>query len=111
MSVGPMGMIGSAAGSPLAQGQGADVNKAQQDSTDHAHRHASTKRPSKLRESDRRSRTKRRRIVMPTVAAPGRSDRKIPAISRLSKVLRTNRFPRVETRQARGAGSWISLAE
>ena len=35
MSVGPMGMIGSAAGSPLAQGQGADVNKAQQDSTDH----------------------------------------------------------------------------
>jgi hypothetical protein len=31
MSVGPMGMIGSAAGSPLAQTQGADVNRAQQE--------------------------------------------------------------------------------
>jgi hypothetical protein len=31
MSVGPLGIIGSAAGSPLAQSQGSDVNRAQQD--------------------------------------------------------------------------------
>ena len=31
MSVGPMGMVGSTAGSPLAQSQGSDVNRAQQD--------------------------------------------------------------------------------
>jgi hypothetical protein len=30
MSIGPMGMIGSAAGSPLAQGQGDEVHRAQQ---------------------------------------------------------------------------------
>lgn len=31
MSVGPMGMAGSAAGAPLAQGKGSDVNRSQQD--------------------------------------------------------------------------------
>ena len=31
MSVGPLGMIGSSAGSPLAQSQGTDVNRAQQE--------------------------------------------------------------------------------
>ncbi len=31
MSVGPLGMVGSSAGSPLAQSQGSDVNRAQQD--------------------------------------------------------------------------------
>ena len=31
MSVGPMGMVGSTAGAPLAQSQGSDVNRAQQD--------------------------------------------------------------------------------
>mgnify|MGYP000868243632 FL=1 len=31
MSVGPMGVAGSAAGSPLAQSQGSDVNRVQQD--------------------------------------------------------------------------------
>lgn len=36
MSIGPTGMIGSAAGSPLAQGQGSEVNRAQQDTADHA---------------------------------------------------------------------------
>ncbi len=36
MSIGPMGMIGSAAGSPLAQGQGSEVNRAQQETADHA---------------------------------------------------------------------------
>lgn len=36
MSVGPMGMIGSAAGSPLAQSQGADVNRAQQETAGQA---------------------------------------------------------------------------
>lgn len=34
MSVGPMGMMGSVAGSHLAQTKGADVEKAQQDTTD-----------------------------------------------------------------------------
>jgi hypothetical protein len=34
MNVGPMGMLGGAAGSPLSQSQGTDVNKAQQDTTD-----------------------------------------------------------------------------
>lgn len=34
MSIGPTGMIGSVAGSPLAQGQGSEVNKAQQDTAD-----------------------------------------------------------------------------
>lgn len=36
MSIGPMGTIGSAAGSQLAQGHGSDVNRAQQETTDHA---------------------------------------------------------------------------
>ena len=36
MSVGPLGMIGSAAGSPLAQGQGTDVNQTQQESANQA---------------------------------------------------------------------------
>lgn len=36
MSVGPMGSLGSAAGSQLAQGQGPEVHKAQQDSADQA---------------------------------------------------------------------------
>ena len=36
MNLGPMGMIGSASGSPLAQGQGSDVNRAQQDTSDQA---------------------------------------------------------------------------
>ena len=36
MSIGPMGTIGSAAGSPLAQGQGSEVNRAQQDTADNA---------------------------------------------------------------------------
>jgi hypothetical protein len=36
MSIGPMGMIGSAAGSPLAQGQGNEVQRAQQDTADSA---------------------------------------------------------------------------
>ncbi len=36
MSFGSMGMIGSAAGSPLAQGQGSEVNRAQQETADHA---------------------------------------------------------------------------
>jgi hypothetical protein len=33
MSVGPLGMIGSSAGSPLAQSQGAEVNRTQQETT------------------------------------------------------------------------------
>ena len=40
MSVGPMGM-GGAAGSPLSQSQGNDVNKTQQDTTDQSRRTAS----------------------------------------------------------------------
>ena len=40
MSVGPMG-LGGAAGSPLSQSQGTDVNKTQQDTTDQARRTAS----------------------------------------------------------------------
>lgn len=36
MSVGPLGSLGSAAGSPLAQGHGSDVQKTQQDSADQA---------------------------------------------------------------------------
>ena len=35
MSIGPMGTLGSAAGSQLAQGHGSDVNRAQQDTADH----------------------------------------------------------------------------
>ncbi|MBM4092069.1 MAG: hypothetical protein FJ276_21965 [Planctomycetes bacterium] len=34
MSVGPMGSIGGAAGSPLAQSQGTDVQRAQQETAD-----------------------------------------------------------------------------
>lgn len=34
MSVGPMGMAGSAAGSPLAQRSGSEVNRAQQETAD-----------------------------------------------------------------------------
>ncbi len=34
MSVGPMGPLGSVAGAPLAQGQGSEVTKAQQDTAD-----------------------------------------------------------------------------
>jgi hypothetical protein len=40
MSVGPMGM-GGAAGSPLSQSQGNDVNRAQQETTDQSRRTAS----------------------------------------------------------------------
>ena len=36
MSVGPMGMVGSAAGAPLAQSQGSDVNRVQQDTASQA---------------------------------------------------------------------------
>ncbi len=36
MSIGPLGMIGSAAGSPLAQGQGHDVQRTQQGAADQA---------------------------------------------------------------------------
>ena len=41
MSVGPMGMLGGAAGSPLSQSQGSDVNKTQQETTDQARKTAS----------------------------------------------------------------------
>ncbi|MFO7902635.1 MAG: hypothetical protein ACQESR_08265 [Planctomycetota bacterium] len=34
MSVGPMGMAGSAAGSPLAQGRGSEVNRGQQETAE-----------------------------------------------------------------------------
>lgn len=36
MSVGPMGMVSSSAGSPLAQSQGSDVNRAEQDTANQA---------------------------------------------------------------------------
>ncbi len=36
MSIGPMGTLGSAAGSQLAQGNGSDVNRTQQDTADHS---------------------------------------------------------------------------
>ncbi len=36
MSIGPMGMIGSAAASPLAQGQGSEVPRAQQATAENA---------------------------------------------------------------------------
>ena len=36
MSVGPMGMVGSTAGAPLAQSQGSDVDRAQQDTASQA---------------------------------------------------------------------------
>jgi hypothetical protein len=36
-----MGMLGGAAGSPLSQSQGSDVNKTQQDTTDQSRRTAS----------------------------------------------------------------------
>ena len=42
MSIGPMGTLGSAAGSQLAQGQGSDVNRAQQDTADNARQTQST---------------------------------------------------------------------
>ncbi len=38
MSVGPMGILGGAAGSPLSQSQGSDVNKTQQEATDQSRR-------------------------------------------------------------------------
>ena len=43
MSIGPSGIIGSAAGSQLSQAQGTDVNKAQQDTANQA-RQAETDR-------------------------------------------------------------------
>jgi hypothetical protein len=36
MSMGPLGMIGAAAGSPLAQGKGSDVDKVQQETAGQA---------------------------------------------------------------------------
>ena len=36
MSVGPTGMAGGVAGSPLAQSHGSEVNRAQQETADHA---------------------------------------------------------------------------
>ena len=41
MSVGPMGMLGGAAGSPLSQSQGNDVNKTQQETTDQSRKASS----------------------------------------------------------------------
>ena len=44
MSIGPMGTIGSAAGSQLAQGQGSEVNRAQQETADNARQTQSTEK-------------------------------------------------------------------
>jgi hypothetical protein len=47
MSVGPMGTIGSLAGSPLAQTKGSDVDKTQNAATDQARQISSTKEAEK----------------------------------------------------------------
>ena len=44
MSIGPTGMIGSVAGSPLAQGQGSEVNRAQQETAEQARQAHSTEK-------------------------------------------------------------------
>ena len=105
MSIGPMGMIGSAAGSPLAQGQGSDVNRAQQDTADHAATGSRPKRPKTLRASGRPNRTKRRRIAMPTVDAPGRSRRRRRARAGRARRRRAPRSKDPTGPEGRAAGS------
>ena len=44
MSIGPMGIIGSAAGSPIAQSSGSEVERAKQDASDQQRRVATDKK-------------------------------------------------------------------
>ena len=48
MSVGPMGMAGSSAGSQLAQSHGTEVNRSQQETSDQARQLETTKKAEKI---------------------------------------------------------------